>query len=808
METVWQDIRYGARMLGKNPGFTAVVVLILAAGIGANTAVFSVVNAVLLRPLPFADSRRIVAIEEQGMPMEEGFRHSPNFFFLREHNQAFESIAGYCGRMFYVTQIERPHETRSADVTWNLFSLLGVRPLLGRAFGPEDEKVESPRVVVLSHAFWQEHLGGSPEVLGKGIGLTQGILGTDFKSILNSESCTIVGVMPPDFDFPFGYSIPFWTPMIMAKVTEGARARPVIPVARLKKGVSLEQADAELNVLADQLRQTFPNIPARRGTVHVERLLDRLVEGHRRLPLLLLGAAGIVLLIACGNVANLFLARAAIRQREMALRVALGASRSRVLRQMLTESLLLSLGAGVLGLLLTFGTIKGLVRLCPSDTPRLQEASVDLPVLAFTLATSLLTGLLFGMMPAWRASDIRVGETLKEGTGRTTSGRGWRRLHSGLVVSQLGLSLVLLIGAALLIRSLVALSTMDLGFEPERALMVNLRLPAAKYSEDERCVAFFQTLLERLQSLPQVHSAAVIHHAYSLTHTASGDAHFSLSGREDSQEEHVARSMEVSPDFFKTMGIRLLRGRTFTDQDQDGVVIDETLARRHFPDVDPIGQRLGIGQDERIVVGVVDTMRDFETPDPTKGIVYSLGSAYLGFGIFLVRTDGDPMRVAEAVRMQVAELEKDPVIRTMEPLKATLSQALAPRRFAMILLGLFASIALILATVGVYGLLQYSTTQQTHDIGIRMALGARQIDILRAVLTHGLKLTVLGVLCGLAGAVALTRVLSSLLYGVTPTDAATLTGVALVLTSIALIASYLPARRAARVDPMAALRCE
>ncbi|OHB67044.1 MAG: hypothetical protein A2Y76_00535 [Planctomycetes bacterium RBG_13_60_9] len=809
METLWQDIRYGLRMVGNHPGFTALVVVILAVGIGANTAIFSVVNAVMLRPLPYKDSHHIVTIEERGIRWEERFMHRPNFFFLREHNQVFESLAGYCGRMSYVTGIEKPHEIRSCDVTWNIFSLLGVQPMLGRSFLPEDEKVESTRVVVLSHAFWKEHLGGSPDVIGKSIGLTRSTLDPDDTKHLDRESYTIVGVMPPGFDFPITHSIPFWTPMILVEVPEGSRPMPVLPLARLKKGVTPERATAELQVLASRLRQPGPVAQAGGSTVRVRRLLDGIVEGHRKLPLLLLGAAGFVLLIACGNVANLFLARATVRQREMAMRVALGASGGRVLRQMLTESLLLSIGAGVLGLVLTFCTVKGLVRLCPSDIPRLQETSIDLSVLGFTVGASVLTGLLFGMMPAWRASDIRVSETLKEGTGRTTSGRGWRRLHGGLVVSQLGLSLILLIGAALLIRSLIALQHVDLGFQPEHVLAINLRLPEAKYPEEDRCNAFFQILLERLRTLPQVRSAAVINHAYSLTYAATGDIDFSIPGRTNPEGDHSAKRVSVSPGFFETMGIRLLRGRTFTDRDRDAIVIDQTLARRYFPDIDPIGQRL-VGRDrsELTIIGVVDTTRDFQAPDPTKAVVYSRGDADMGFGIFLVRTDGDPMGLAPAIRRQIAELEKDPVIKTLEPLKATLSQMLAPRRFAMILLGLFAGIALILATVGIYGLLQYSTTQQTHDIGIRMALGARKIDVLRVVLTRGLRLTLMGVILGVAGALALTRVLSSFLYDVTPTDPATLAGVSLLLAGIALVASYIPARRAAGIDPVMALRYE
>jgi predicted permease len=810
MGTFWQDIRYGLRMLARSPGFTAVVVLILAVGIGANTAVFSVVNAVLLRPLPYQDPRNIVTIGEQGVPWKEGFRSRPNFFYLREHNQVFESLAGYCGRLTYVTGIDKPHEERACDVTWNLFAVLGVQPMLGRTFLPEEEKPESVRAVILSYTFWKDYLGSSPDVIGKSLGLTRGRLNADDTRILNSASYTIVGVMPRGFDFPFPYSVPFWTPMIFEEGPEGPYPMPVVPLARLKKGVSPQRAHAELVVLASRLRSGVPSASPGKGVIHVQRALDQVVEGHRKLPLLLLGAAGFVLLIACGNVANLLLVRATVRQREMAMRVALGASCRRVLRQMLTESLLLSGAAGLLGLLLTFCTVKGLVHLCPSDTPRLQETSVDLTVLGFTLGLSVLTGLLFGVVPAWKASDIRVSETLKEGAGRTTTGRRWRRLHSGLVVAQLALSLVLLIGSALLIHSLIALATVDRGFRPENVLAMSLHLPEAKYPEEHHCKAFFQELLARLPRLPHVRSVAVIYNTSSMARMLAEHIGISLPGRTEPEGDNSARRASVSPDFFTTMGIRFLRGRTFTDQDQDAVVVDETLARRYFRDVDPLGQRIATGgRSEHTVIGVVEAIRDFETMDQTQGVVCFCEAAYTtGNAVFLVRTDGQPLQMAAAVRMQVADLEKDPIVRTLEPLETTLSQMQAPRRFVMILLSLFAGIALILATVGVSGLLQYSTTQQTHDIGIRVALGATKTDILKGVLTHGLKLTLLGVICGLAGALGLTRILSGLLYGITPTDPLTLACVSAILAGIALLVSYIPARRAARIDPIVALRYE
>jgi putative ABC transport system permease protein len=565
-----------------------------------------------------------------------------------------------------------------------------------------------------------------------------------------------------------------------------------------------------------RLREIAPKAKVEAGKVGVTRLLDGLVEGHRKLPLLLLGAAGFVLLIACGNAANLFLARSTVRRREMAMRVALGASRGRVLRQMLTESLLLSLGAGAAGLVLTFATVRLLVGLCPADIPRLQDTRVDLTVLGFTLGVSVLTGLLFGMLPAWRASDVSVGETLKEGASRTTTGRGWRRLHSGLVVSQLGLSVILLIGATLLIRSLIALTSVELGFEADRVLAVQVALPEAKYTEQKQSDGFFRLLLERLGTVPGVDSVAALHNGVGVEYTLGATEFFSdkfyVGGQGDSAPIHGARFMQVTPGYFATMGIPFLRGQTVTGQGPDNVVIDEAFARTCFGDADPIGQTLHFGKPDGHplqVIGVVNTVRSFDTPEPSRGVIYARGRGFSNvFATVLVRTAGDPVSLVPAIRQQVAEMEKDEVIETVESLGTTLTRMLAPERFVMILLSAFAGIALALATVGVYGLLQYSTMRQTHDIGIRMALGARRVDVLRAVMRQGLRLTLIGVVVGVGGAMALTRVLLSLLYDVTPTDPVTLALVSCVLVVVALLASFIPARRAARIDPMVALRYE
>ncbi len=819
MSTFVNDIKYSFRMAGKNPFFTAVVVLILAVAIGANTAIFSVVNAVMLRPLPFKDADRIVNIWQSGLDRVETFRHRPNFFYLRQNNQVFESVVGMRGQPAYVRDIETPQEISAGAVTTDFFSFLGAKPMLGRDFVPDDGEPNQPRVCIVSQDFWQEHLKGDPNIIGKTLNLTAWKPKADYSLTLYTDNCTIVGIMPRGFGYPYTRSVGLWRPILMTKGPVEEHDPPILPLARLKKGVTLEQAIADLDLLASRLRLPKSNrekVPP----VEIHRVLDSILRGQRKLPLLIFGAAAFVLLIACSNVANLFLARASVRQREMAMRLALGASRGRLIRQMLTEGLILSTAAGLLGLALTFCMVKTLVALCPIDIPRLKETSVDPSVLGFALGISILTGLLFAIAPAWRASDVSVGQTLKQGLGRCGTDRRWRRVHNGLVVSQLGLSMILLIGTALLIRTLMTLNTVDLGFRPQNVLATGITLPMTKYRNESQYDSFFRPLLQRLEALPDVRSTAVVFDSSgtdAFDFTGKWDVGFTIAGHTDSKEKRSFKSVTVSPGFFDTMGIKLVRGQRLSEQNPKDIVIDEALANRCFGDINPIGQTLigtegyREGKNLGTIVGIVGTVTSLDTPGSAGGVAYQQNQVDDGledWSVVLIRTAGNPMRIAPMVRSIVTELEGGQVIREIESLETALANLFAPRRFVMILLGLFAGIALALATIGIYGLLQYSTTQQRRDIGIRMALGATRGHVLGNVLRQGLTLILIGVAVGIAGALAVTRVLSSFLYDVTPTDPLTLLGVSIVLGGIALLASYLPARRAASIDPMEALRYE
>ncbi len=802
MESVWQNIRYGLRVLGKNYSFAFVVVFLLAIGIGVNTAVFSVINAVMLRPLPYKEADRLVFLYEKTkwgdlVPQQSRFR------FWCQQNEAFGEIAGLSRERLYVTGIDRPRQVRAGVVTSNFFSLLGVQPQLGRGFLPGEEQPGNDRVLVVSHTFWQNDLGGTTDAIGRTMNL-------------NDKSYVVVGVLPADFKSPVGRNpTVLWVPLISEETESGLPGGPLVfTLARLKSGLTLERANTMMALTANRLKQEVPGINEDYA-ISVQRPLNTWLRGKRKPLFILLGAAGLVLLITCVSVANLFLTRADQRQDEMVIRLALGATRGCILRQMITESLLLTITGGGLGLLLAFCTVRGLISLCPADIPRLNETNVDWLVLSFTFGVSILTGMIFGIVPVWRISDSPLAHRLKERITHSSS-RHFKRFHGGLVIAQVGISLILLIGATLLIQSLITLNRLDLGFQPGNALIVDIALPEKKYPEPHKCQLFFESLLQRIRPLPHVQSAGVSLSDVGLGIGGEGVVGIRILGHSmaGSQEREPVNLSQVSPGFLDALGIKTLKGRTLTEDDvtskEKRIIIDEYLARKYFRDTEAIGQIIEFPDSQHVVVGVVSTVKDFHNLDKTRGTVYIPIPEEMWYSdaALLVRTDGDLLRLIDLIRSRVVELEKDQVITKIETLDGRLANMLAPERFIMILLTLFAGIALVLAMVSVYGQLQYTTTQQIREIGIRMSLGATPRSVLMWVLRQGFKLVIIGVVIGLAGALALTRVLSSFLYGVSATDPWILTFVSIILVSIALLASYLPARRATRIDLVKTLRYE
>jgi len=809
IEGIWQDVRYGLRSLAKNPGFTAVAVLALALGIGANSAIFSVVNAILLRPLPYKDPDRLVMVWEDRS--KNGYpRDTPaagNFHDWREQNQVFEGMAAVANQSFNLTGSGEPERVDGRRVSANLFQLLGVEPLHGRRFLPEEDQPGAGRVVVLSHGLWQRRFGSDPQVLGSQL-------------TLDGESHTVVGVMPADFRFPSPED-QMWVPIAFNSQEAANRGRHFLQVyARLKPGVGLEQARAEMDTIAARLQQQYPNSNTNVGAAVVP-LHEQLVGDIRPALLLLLGAVGFVLLVACANVANLLLARAAARQKEIALRLALGASRARLLRQFLTESLLLALLGGASGLLLALWGVNLLRSFIPESVSQASTVSVDSSVLAFTLLVSVLTGLVFGLAPASQTSGFNLNETLKEGGRDSAAGRRGGRVRSLLVVAEVAVSLVLLIGAGLLINSFLRLRGVDPGFRTDNLLTMKVVLPKTKYPDHARRSAFYTELLGRVAALPGVNSAAV---TTNLPLTFKGNSMgVSIEGRPDpgpGQRPSVVTRV-VSPDYFRTMGIGLLQGRQFGRDDRADTtsvaVVSETLARRFWPGEDPLGKRLTPGpatstnpDDWITVVGVARDVRQFELDADPKPQMY-LSYEQAGFfepGDLVVSTAVDPLGLAGAVRQAVWQVDRDQPVSDVRTMSDILSASLARQRFSTLLLALFAAVALALAAVGVYGVMSYTVARRTHEIGIRMALGARQRDVLRLAVGQALRLVAAGVAVGLAGALLLTRVMASQLYGVSATDPVTLVTITLVLVCVALLASYVPARRAARVDPLIALRYE
>ncbi|HEY0321335.1 MAG TPA: ABC transporter permease [Pyrinomonadaceae bacterium] len=806
MNTVWQDLRYGVRVLLKNPGFALVAVLTLALGIAVNTAIFSIVNAVLLRPLPYNQPERITMVystnEKRGITTNP---HSfPNFADYHAEQQSFEALAAYTGATAALSGGELPEQINGVAASPDIFKVLAAAPLKGRTFEPEDEREGGAPVVVISYGMWQRRFGSDPNIVGRQI-------------MLDGESQTIIGVMPRNFQFLFVNDPPeFWVPLDPASQLNKQRGAIYLSViGRLKPNVTIQQAGAELRTIAGRLSEQYKSDNANRSVQLVPALED-MTSSLRPTLLVLLGAVGFVLLIACANVANLLLARAAGRGREIAIRVAHGASRWRIIRQLLTESILLALIGGGLGLLIAVWGVESLASIVPADIPRFDQTSVDFRVLGFTLLASALTGVIFGLAPALQASRLDLNEALKEGGRSATGGRARNRMRSFLIISEVALSLVLLVGAGLLVKSFMQLRNVNPGFNPQNALTASVSLPSIKYKEDEQALSFFHRTIERVSQLQGVEAVGAVMPLPLSQNSMS--ISFTVDGRPEPApgEKQSSGARITTPGYFRAMGIPLIKGRVFTDADRPDspqvVLINETLARRFFPGEDPIGKRLKISMNSinGEIVGVVGDVRH-SSLDTEAGPEFYVPFTQVPQGdmALVVRTSGgDPAALAPSLRQAVKEIDSDQPLYEVRTMNSLVSSSIARQRFSMALVALFAVLALVLASVGIFSVMSFLVTQRTHEIGIRMALGAQASDVLKMILKQGMLFTLIGLGIGLIAALALTRVMGGLLFNVRATDPLTFAGVSLLLMLVAFIACYIPARRATRVDPMRALHYE
>ena len=817
METLLQDIRYGVRILLKNRSFTAVAVVALALGIGANCAIFSVVNSVVLRPLPYKDSDRLVTIWSSLLQpgLEKIVVSAPELADFREQSASFDEIAAYDFQGVNVTGGDQPERIRAGLVSPNLLQMLGINPVLGRTFAPEEDQPGRDHVAVLSYALWQRRFGGDANVIGRSLPV-------------DGKSHEIIGVMPAAFSFPDPETEVYLplsiSPELLSENNRGSHFLSVI--ARLKRGVTIRQAQTDINAIAQRMSVEHASTYRAGYDATVIAMRDDIVGDVRSTLFILLGAVGFVLLIACANVANLLLARAAARQKEVAIRTALGATRARLVRQFLTESALISVMAGGLGLLLALWGVEFLVSLSPASIPRVGEIALDARVVGVTMAVSLLTGILFGLAPALQFSKPDLNETLKDGGRSSTDGRRRQRLRNLLVISELTFSVVLLIGAGLMIKSFFRLQRVSPGFNTENMLTMRLSLPRTSYPDFSHQRDFFQQLLARIESQPGVQSVAAINVLPLSGSTA--DRSFRIEGRslspgEPGPDEELRF---ISPAYFTTMGIPLLRGRDFTQRDTSdaprATIINQALADRYWLGEDALGKRIAYSAFSEgkpnwcEIVGIVGNVKHSGPDMPEKPEVYvpylqplfSTATSVIGPMYLVIRGTSDSANLAAAVRTEIASLDKNQPVSNIKTITQRLSESLAQRRFNMLLLGIFAGVALVLASVGIYGVMSYTVTQRTHEIGIRMALGARASNVLKLILGHALVLAIIGVAIGLTTALALTRVISSLLYEVSATDPLTFAVVSLILVGVALGACLVPARRALKVDPMSALRHE
>jgi putative ABC transport system permease protein len=801
MNTLWQDLRYGARMLLKQPGFSLIAVITLALGIGANTAIFSVVNAVLLRPLPYKEPERLMTVWETFIHL--GNVQNPvapsNFNDWREQSRSFEDLVAYSTNPVSLTEAGEPEKATALYSGDGLLRLLGVEPVLGRAFAPgEITQPGELKIIVIGHSLWQRRFGGEAGVIGKQVRI-------------DGHPVTIIGVMPPSFQFPSS-AIDLWVPTKMSPAVSGTRQAHYLRVlGRLKPNVTEQQARAELEAIAARLREQYPESNRYIGAGLVP-LHENLVGDVRRALLTLLAATGIVLLIACVNVANLLLARAAARYKEIAVRLAVGAGRWRIVRQLLTESALLAALGGAAGLLLTLWGVPVLVALIPASIAQAKAASVDTSVLLFTFGVALLTAVIFGLVPALQATKPNLNEALKEGTRETTgTGRGWTR--SALVIAEIALALVLLIGGGLLVRSFARLSSVEPGFRADHLLTLEVFPPYSKYPDTTKRAAFYDELLRRVEALPGVETAGVVTFL-----PVKGDLGEMTWITEQPAAPKVIGAVPrmISASYFRTMGIPLVAGRAFEATDiasAPGVaVINETMARAAWPGQNPVGKRMKMGVETQPWLTIVGVVKDVRfrlgmLPRPQAYVPYTQSPAF-GPRDLVVRTQTDPLSLAAAVRQAVWAIDKDQPVANVSTMDQLLADSLDRPRFNTLLLAVFSVVALLLAAIGIYGVMSYTVTQSTRELGIRLALGAQARDVLKLVVGQGAMLALLGVAVGVLGAFALTRLLTTLLYEVTATDPLIFVGGSVLLIVVALLACYLPARRATKVDPLVALRCE
>ena len=810
MDALWKNITYSVRMLLKKPSVTIVAIIAIGLGIGANTAIFSVVNTVLLQPLPYEQPEQLLmlATEQRNQALDgRGTFSVPDFFDVQKSSTTLQYVATVQQSGTIVTQGGDPERVIGAVVSSDYFAVLGVKPELGRVFTRDEDKPGAPPVLLLSHGLWQRRFGGDPNILGREIDL--------------GGKATVVGIMPPGFEYPISdetqdYWEPIFAAAFMTKETREERANRLLDViARLKPGVTLAQAKADLDLLSRQIEQQSPesntNVIFTATSMH-----ENVTRDYRPALLVMLGAVGLVLLIACANVANLLLARAVGRQKEVAIRMALGASRRRIVSQLLTESVLLALAGGIVGLLLaTWGT-ELLIAYGPVDVPRLHEVGIDARVLAFTFGMATLTGILFGLAPALQASRPDPGNMLKE-SGRGLSQGARNGVRSALIVSEVALSLMLLAGAGLLINSFWRLLQTDAGFDPKSLLTLDIPLSRATYTNSEQRSAAFQQLVQRMKNVPGVRDASVVSNV-PLT-DFDVEISFQIEGRPPYKpgEETVADYTVASGDYFRTMDIALLRGRVFTDADTakspQVMIVSNAFAKHYFPNEDAIGKRLifdGPDKTPREIVGVVGDVRrkGLDVAVQPEMYVSYLQRPDRRMNLVLRTEAPDASQLTQAARAEVKAFDPAQIIWRVQTLEQLLGTSVAPRKFNMLLLAIFASVALILAAIGLYGVMSYSVSWQTHEIGIRMALGADRGDVLRLVVRQGMKMALIGLGLGLVGAFLVSRVLIGMLYGISPTDPLTFTGVSIVLLVVALLACLIPARRATRVDPIVALRAE